>query len=100
MNNSRSKRVTSLFKLGAVINQAIHQSLIRVSGGWMNYQIRWYQEAGLVFMTFNLDYPEIGYNEDPEQQRRNKALRCAMIKASTWSLATSLSFRTSRHLNR
>lgn len=48
------------------------------------YQIRWYQEAGLVFMTFNLDFPEIGYNEDPERQRRNKALRCAMIKAFDW----------------
>ena len=48
------------------------------------YQIKWYLEAGLVFMTFNLSFPEIGYNEDPEREQRNKALRCAMVKAFDW----------------
>jgi len=48
------------------------------------YHIKWYLEAGLVFMSFNLDFPEIGYNEDPERERRNKALRCAMIRTFDW----------------
>jgi ABC-type transport system substrate-binding protein len=41
-------------------------------------------EAGFVFQTFNLDFPEFGYNDDPERERRNEALRCAMIKAVDW----------------
>jgi oligopeptide transport system substrate-binding protein len=41
-------------------------------------------EAGFVFMAFNLSYPEFGYNPDPERERRNKALRCAIIKAFDW----------------
>ncbi len=48
------------------------------------YHMGWYQEAGLVFMTFNMSFPTIGYNDDPEQERKNKALRCAMIKAFDW----------------
>lgn len=48
------------------------------------YHIKWYMEAGLVFMTFNLSFPEIGYNEDPKREQRNKALRCAMVKAFDW----------------
>ncbi|MEM9058220.1 MAG: ABC transporter substrate-binding protein [Pseudomonadota bacterium] len=41
-------------------------------------------EAGLVFHTFNLDDTEFGYNDDPQRAARNKALRCAMIKAFDW----------------
>lgn len=41
-------------------------------------------EAGFVFMTFNMDLPDFGYNEDPQRERRNKGLRCAMIKAFDW----------------
>jgi oligopeptide transport system substrate-binding protein len=41
-------------------------------------------EAGFVFSTFNMDFPEIGYNEDPQRNRRNHALRCAMIKGFDW----------------
>ncbi len=41
-------------------------------------------EAGFVFMTFNMLLPEFGHNEDPERERRNKALRCAMIKGFDW----------------
>jgi ABC-type transport system substrate-binding protein len=48
------------------------------------YHVGWGLEAGLVFMTFNMSFPEIGYNDDPEQERKNKALRCAMIKAFDW----------------
>lgn len=41
-------------------------------------------EAGFVFTAFNMDFPEFGYNPDPERNRRNQALRCAIIKAYDW----------------
>ncbi|MEO8444919.1 MAG: ABC transporter substrate-binding protein, partial [Gammaproteobacteria bacterium] len=41
-------------------------------------------EAGFVFTAFNMDFPEFGYNDDPERARRNKALRCAIIKGYDW----------------
>ncbi|MFQ5634627.1 MAG: ABC transporter substrate-binding protein [Gammaproteobacteria bacterium] len=41
-------------------------------------------EAGFIFSAFNMDFPEIGYNEDPERERRNHALRCAIIKSFDW----------------
>lgn len=41
-------------------------------------------EAGFVFSVFNMDFPEFGYHPDPEQARRNKALRCAIIKSVSW----------------
>lgn len=42
-------------------------------------------EAGFVFQAFNMDFPEFGYHEDPEQERRNKLLRCAVIKGFDWN---------------
>jgi len=42
-------------------------------------------EAGFVFQAFNMDFPDFGYNEDPERARRNKLLRCAMIKGFDWA---------------
>jgi oligopeptide transport system substrate-binding protein len=48
------------------------------------YNVYYGIEAGFVFMTFNMLLPEFGYNEDPERERRNKALRCAMIKGFDW----------------
>lgn len=42
-------------------------------------------ESGFVFGSFNMDFPDFGYNEDPERERRNKALRCAIIKGFDWS---------------
>jgi len=41
-------------------------------------------EAGFVYMNFNLDDPAIGYHEDPDQDRANHALRCAIRKAFDW----------------
>lgn len=41
-------------------------------------------ESGFVFISFNMDFPEFGYHDDPEQERRNKALRCAIIKGFDW----------------
>lgn len=48
------------------------------------YQVYSGPEAGFIFETFNLDFPEFGYHPDPERERRNKALRCAIIKAYNW----------------
>jgi ABC-type transport system substrate-binding protein len=48
------------------------------------YQVYSGPEAGFIFEAFNLDFPEFGYNPDPERERRNKALRCAVIKAFDW----------------
>ena len=41
-------------------------------------------EAGFISTSFNMSFPELGYNEDPVRERRNKALRCAIIKAYDW----------------
>jgi ABC-type transport system substrate-binding protein len=41
-------------------------------------------EAGFVYSTINMDFPEFGYNDDPERERRNHALRCAMIRGFDW----------------
>jgi len=38
-------------------------------------------EAGVIFQSFNMSFPEFGYNPDPARERRNKALRCAVNKA-------------------
>jgi oligopeptide transport system substrate-binding protein len=48
------------------------------------YFMKQYVESGFVFAAFNLDFPEIGYNDDPERERRNKLLRCAMIRGFNW----------------
>lgn len=48
------------------------------------YHARSYVENGFVYTGFNLDHPAIGYHPDPERERRNRALRCAMRKAFDW----------------
>ncbi|MDH3621002.1 MAG: ABC transporter substrate-binding protein [Gammaproteobacteria bacterium] len=49
------------------------------------YHMRHSVESGFVFINFNMDFPEFGYNDDPERERRNKALRCAIIKGFDWA---------------
>ncbi len=41
-------------------------------------------EAGFVFTNFNMSDPRIGHHEDPEQDRRNLALRCAIRMGFDW----------------
>ena len=41
-------------------------------------------EAGFIFTAFNMSFPDFGYNPDPDRERRNKALRCALIKGYDW----------------
>lgn len=42
-------------------------------------------ESGFVHLDFNMDDQQVGYHPDPDQDARNKALRCAIIKAFDWS---------------
>jgi ABC-type transport system substrate-binding protein len=41
-------------------------------------------EGGFVMTLFNMNDPNIGYNEDPERQRRNHELRCAIRDGFSW----------------
>lgn len=41
-------------------------------------------EAGFVFAGFNMDDPEIGHHPDPERDRANRELRCAVRDAFDW----------------
>ena len=42
-------------------------------------------ESGFVHTDFNMDDKRIGYHPDREQDARNRALRCAIIKAFDWN---------------
>lgn len=48
------------------------------------YQMLSGLEPAFVYHTFNLADPDFGYNEDPQREARNKALRCAVIKGFDW----------------
>jgi len=48
------------------------------------YQLIVGLEAGFVFEVFNFSDPRYGYHPDPVQAGRNKALRCAIMKAFDW----------------
>ncbi len=39
----------------------------------------------VIFNTFNMDFPDFGYNDDPQRNEQNHALRCAMIKGFNWA---------------
>jgi len=49
-----------------------------------NYHLIANLESGFVHTDFNMDDQRIGYHPDPEQNARNKALRCAIVKAFDW----------------
>jgi ABC-type transport system substrate-binding protein len=42
-------------------------------------------ESGFVHLDFNMEDQRVGYHPDPDQDARNKALRCAITKAFDWS---------------
>ena len=48
------------------------------------YQLAANLESGFVHTDFNMDDRRIGSHPDPDQDARNKALRCAIIKAFDW----------------
>jgi oligopeptide transport system substrate-binding protein len=42
-------------------------------------------ESGFVHTDFNMDDSRIGYHPDPDQDARNRALRCAIVNAFDWN---------------
>lgn len=42
-------------------------------------------EAGMIYQLFNMDDPSVGYSDDPVQNDRNKALRCAIRMGFNWA---------------
>jgi len=49
-------------------------------------------EAGFVYTNFNMADERIGYHPDPEQNSRNRALRCAMVKTFDWKKNNEIFF--------
>jgi len=49
-------------------------------------------ESGFIYTNFNMADERIGYHSEPEQNRRNHALRCAMVKAFDWSKNNEIFF--------
>jgi len=49
-------------------------------------------EAGFIYTNFNMADERIGYHPEPEQNRRNRALRCAMVKAFDWDKNSEIFF--------
>jgi oligopeptide transport system substrate-binding protein len=49
-----------------------------------NYHLMANLESGFVHTDFNMDDRRIGYHPNPDRDARNKALRCAIIKAFDW----------------
>ena len=49
-------------------------------------------ETGFVYTNFNMADERIGYHPDAEQNRRNHALRCAMVKAYDWKKSNETFF--------
>jgi len=56
------------------------------------YQFEASPEAGFIYTNFNMADERIGYHPDPEQNRRNRALRCAMVKAFDWEKRNEIFF--------
>ena len=49
-------------------------------------------ETGFIYTNFNMADERIGYHPDPEQNNRNRALRCAMVKAFDWKKRNEIFF--------
>lgn len=49
-------------------------------------------EAGFIYTNFNMADERIGYHPEPEQDGRNRALRCAMVKAFDWKQNNEIFF--------
>lgn len=49
-------------------------------------------ESGFIYTNFNMADERIGYHPDPGQDRRNQALRCAMVRAFDWTKSNETFF--------
>ncbi len=56
------------------------------------YQFEAALEAGFIYTNFNMADERIGYHPDPEQDRKNRVLRCAMVKAFDWKKRNEIFF--------
>ena len=56
------------------------------------YHFEAHPEAGFVYTNFNMADERIGYHPDPGQNRRNRALRCAMVKSYDWNKSNETFF--------
>ncbi len=50
-----------------------------------DYRFRSQIETGFVFTGFNMNDARVGYHDDPVRNGRNRALRCAMMRAFDWN---------------
>ncbi|NRA44875.1 MAG: hypothetical protein HRU09_07970 [Oligoflexales bacterium] len=48
------------------------------------FHMRVASDFGYVYLEFNMNDSSIGYHKDPEQNKRNHALRCAIRKGFDW----------------
>ena len=56
------------------------------------YEFEASPESGFIYTNFNMADERIGYHPDPEQNDRNRALRCAMVKAFDWKKNSEIFF--------
>jgi ABC-type transport system substrate-binding protein len=49
-------------------------------------------ESGFIYTNFNMGDERLGYHPDPSQNKRNRALRCAMVKAFDWEKRNEIFF--------
>jgi len=49
-------------------------------------------ESGFIYTNFNMADERIGYHPDSQQNQRNRALRCAMVKAFDWKKTNEIFF--------
>jgi len=49
-------------------------------------------ESGFIYTNFNMADARLGDHPDPDQNRRNHALRCAMVKAFDWEKRNEIFF--------
>ena len=57
-----------------------------------SYHLKANLESGFVHTDFNMDDQRIGYSPNPDRNVRNKALRCAIIKAFDWEKRNEVFF--------
>lgn len=50
-------------------------------------------KLGLVFVGFNMNDPEIGFNDNPERNEQNRILRCAIKSAYDWKMVNRSSYQ-------
>jgi ABC-type transport system substrate-binding protein len=60
--------------------------------GALRYHMLASLETGFVHTDFNMHDPRVGYHPDPDQNARNRALRCAIIKAFDWERRNEVFF--------